>query len=66
MRLMRAVCAALFVPGLMTSVLLAHHSLIKEFDQTKAVSIQGAITKVDWDGHTIRLPFSAALAAPIG
>jgi len=50
----------------MTSALLAHHSLIKEFDQTKAVSIQVAITKVDWDGHTIRLPFSAALAAPIG
>src|SRR5580765_7072564 len=48
MSLLKAVCTALFVPGLMTSVLLAHHSVTKEFDPTKATNIQGVIKKVDW------------------
>jgi hypothetical protein len=32
----------------MMSQLLGHHSVVKEFDEAKATTIQGTITKVEW------------------
>src|SRR5580700_4820996 len=48
MRSTIAVCvigAGLFAAAL---PLLAHHSFAAEFDATKAVTLQGAVTKLDW------------------
>ena len=36
--------AALLAP----SLLLAHHSFAAEFDSTKTVTVNGAVTKVEW------------------
>ena len=49
MRSMLAVCVA--GAGLLVSAsipLAAHHSFAAEFDSTKAVTLQGAVTKLDW------------------
>ena len=48
MKLRNAICTALVVPGLMTSILLAHHSVTKEFDPAKSTTIHGVITKMEW------------------
>jgi hypothetical protein len=41
---------ALFAVGLLSAAvpMLAHHSFSAEFDNTKPVSLQGTVTKVDW------------------
>ncbi|HET9129811.1 MAG TPA: hypothetical protein VFO86_02620 [Terriglobia bacterium] len=44
MKMMKALPTALLV-GLMTTVLLGHHSVVKEFDEAKATAIQLTITK---------------------
>jgi Family of unknown function (DUF6152) len=48
MRAKQAVLAAGI--GLLAAALplLAHHSFAAEFDATKAVTLQGAVTKLDW------------------
>jgi hypothetical protein len=48
MRLFKSFPSALLLLGLIAAPLLAHHNVTKEFDQTKAVTIQGVVTKVEW------------------
>jgi len=48
MRLDRTLPALLVLVGLIAAPLLAHHSIATGFDATKATTIQGVITKVEW------------------
>lgn len=48
MRPHRAFLTALVLCGPIAAPLLAHHLAAKEFDETKATTIQGVITKVEW------------------
>ena len=48
MRLRQSFSNALFVFILVAAPLLAHHSIAVGFDATKATTIQGVITKVEW------------------
>ena len=53
MKLLRVLCTAPLLLGLMTWQLLGHHS-VAVFDQTKATTIQGVITKLEWmNPHTL-------------
>jgi Family of unknown function (DUF6152) len=47
MSLHRTFLTALVLSGLIAAPLRAHHSVAKEFDETKATIIQGVITKVE-------------------
>ena len=48
MRLHNSLPTALLVISLIAAPLLAHHSVAYGFDATKAATIQGVITKLEW------------------
>src|SRR5882672_2892250 len=55
MRFLRTLLTVQVVFALTVSPLVAHHSVAREFDQTRATTIQGVITRVEWTNPHVRI-----------
>ena len=51
---MKLSCAALLV-AIFTAPLLGHHLVAANYDASKAITIQGTITKVEWNNPHVSL-----------
>jgi len=48
MKIEKSILSVLILFGVTVAPLLAHHSVSQEFDETKATTIQGVLTRVEW------------------
>lgn len=57
-------CCALLLVGILVVPLLGHHSVAATFDASKAMTIQGTITKLEWNNPHVGIDIN--VKAPDG